>query len=223
MLFPTSKNKEHYIQKEASLVGLGLGIAATEAAAEGLKHFGRARGANFLDAGIQLGQKGEKMNPYTEGMARNLFGNKQLAPYDAGLEIGSRMKNMEPERGERFLNKAVGMGSARKERLEAAGEKVKNPVLNALDKYQIGADRSHPLFQSTIMKGSKPKEANPLLGELGATATSAPLALADVRSIVRPALRAAEKNPSIQKTQTKLFPEGTKREKTYNVIRDYID
>lgn len=220
MLFPYNEN---HLKKEASITAMVLGTAATEAAAEGLKLFGKNRGANFLSAGIELGQKGERMNPYTEGMARNLLGNKQVSPYDAGMKIGGRMKEMDPERSERFLNKTIGMGAARKERLEDAGEKVKDPVLNAIDNYQIGKERHHPLFQSALMKGSKPQDSNPMIGNLAATATSAPLALADFRSVARPVMRAAEKNPAVQKTQTKLFPLGTKREKTYNVIRDYID
>lgn len=220
MLFPLEPKG---FKKKATVTGFLAGLAATEAAAEGLKVYGRNRGANFLNAGIELGQKGERMNPFTESMSRNLLGNRQVLPYEAGLEIGGRMKNMEPERSERFLNKVIGMGAARKQSMEEVGQKVKDPVLNAIDQYQIGQDRAAPLFQSTIMKGSKPQESNALAGKIVANTASVPLGLVDFRAAARPALRTAERHPVGQKVQKQLFPEGTKREKTYNAVRNYID
>lgn len=212
------------LKKQASLTGIATGLAVAEGTAQSLSLLGRNRGSNLFGAGVELGSKGEKMNPYTETLAKNLFGKKQVLPYEAGMQVGSRMKQMEPEKQERFLNKVVGMGSARKDRLELeTGKRVKDPILNALEDYQIGKDRKNGLFQSIITKGSKPENAPSSLANLAANISTVPTAVIDSRFAIRPALRAAEQKPTVINTQKKLFPEGTKREKVYGAVRNYID
>jgi hypothetical protein len=176
-----------------------------------------------LDAGIQLGRNGEKVHPFTESLSRNLLGKKINTPYDAGLAIGNRMQPMDPERQERFLNKTIGMGAARKQSLLDQGKKVKDPVLNAIDAWQIGKDRHHETFQSLLTKGGIPQDEKRNLAALGGHALSAVAAPLDSRVIARPAVRKVESLPAVQEIKSRLFPMGTIREKGYNFVRDQID
>lgn len=212
------------MNKKASLLGWAGTFAAAEATAQTLSHLARDRSSNLFGAGVELGSKGEKIHPYKETISKNLFGRKQLNPYEAGLGVGKRMQEMDPDRQERFLNKVVGMGSARKDRLELeTGKKVKDPILNALEGYQMGKDRKHGLFQSILTKGSVPAESSSTLANLAANATTVPTGVVDSRFALRPAIRAVETQPKMMNLQKRWFPEGTKRHKLFNTARDYID
>lgn len=215
----------HHQTKTASLTAIAAGLLGAEATVRGVNQFGKARNANLLSAGITLGQKGERMHPYTETVSRNLLGTKQMQPYEAGKQIGARMQKMEPEKQERFLGKVVGMGSARKDRLlKETGKDPKSPVLNALESYQQGKDRHHPLFQKVITRHSKPDNGTtPKLTTLAASASTLPASIIDSRYALRPMLRTVEKQPVVSNTQKKLFPQDTKRAKAYQLVRDYID
>lgn len=210
-------------EKQASVTGFLASLAAGEAAMHGLATLGKKHNANLLNTGIELGQKGRVMNPYTETLSRNILGNKQLAPYDAGVAIGKRLQGRTPEEQERLLNKTVGMGVARKNRLTAEGQKVKDPVLNALDNYQIGTDRHSPLLNSFLQKGSKPDTESLKVDKAIANAATLPGALVDFRAAARPLMRGVENTPSLQKATDKLLPADTKRKKIYDISRGYID
>lgn len=209
-------------EKKASLTGFLAALAAGEAVVEGISHMGRVHGPNLLRTGIELGSKGEKMNPYKETFARNLLGNRQLSPYEAGQAIGSRMQNMPPDQQERFLNKVVGMGSARKDRLVAEKEKVP-AVLNALEGYQVGKDQSAPGLNNFLLKGSKPIDKNTKVQTAISNTLSMPGALLDFRAAARPIVRAAETKPKVQQYTQKIAPDNTKRKKIYDITRNYID
>lgn len=214
---------EQQFHKQASLLAAAGAVATAEATMKGLSRLGKQHDASLLRAGVELGSQGRKMNPYTENISRNVLGNKQLAPYDAGLAIGKRMQPMEPGRQERFLNKVVGMGSARKDRLVSEGQKIKDPVLNALENYQVGRDLKSPGVNKFLLKGSRPIDNSDLKHQVAANAATIPAALLDSRAVIRPALRAAEKTPAFQALSSRVLPEDSKRKKVYSTVRDYID
>lgn len=227
-LYNSVQKLAHYegqLDKQASLLGFAGALAAGEAMMKGIAQVGKAHDANFLRAGVELGRQGQKMNPYTENISRNVLGNKQLAPYDAGLEIGKRMqaRGMDPETESRFLDKIVGMGSARKDRLVLEGKKVKDPVLNSLENYQIGRDLKNPKINDLLLKGSRPINDNRISQEIASNAASLPGVFLDSRTIIRPALRTAEKHPKVQELSARALPENSKRKKVYTTVRDYID
>jgi hypothetical protein len=228
MLFPIIKTNSEPFEKQASILGLLAGMGIGELGMQAASKFGQKRGANLLRTGIDLSQKGEKMAPLTETLSRNLLGNKAMSPYDAGLKIGNKIteKNMEPERAQKFIDRVVKWNVDKKTRLEQAGEKVKDPVLHAMDDYLLFKDLKHPKFQKMLNEGSIPQEKSGAGGKIvgnALTGLAAPQSWGDFRFAARPLVRKAENTPAVQNAQNKLFPAGTMREKGYNMVRNYID
>lgn len=212
------------LEKHASALTFFGGLAAGEAVMKGISSAGKSMDANLLRAGIELGRKGEKMHPYKETLSRNLLGNRQLSPYESGQAIGKRMQEMDPEKEERFLNKVVGMASARKNNHRSFRD---DPTLTAIENYQIGRDLKHPGVQSFLEAGSKPVESSGRLATLAANATTAPGGLLDFRLAARPLARFTESNKPAQRLGENLLaktPVDDDKIKTgYNIARNYID
>lgn len=212
------------MKKQSSLLGIATAAAAMEAGAKGLQSFGKARDADLFSAGVDLAREGKRINPFVEKNVRNLLGNKQFAPYQAGNAVGKRMSTMDDARANRFLDKSVGMAVARKDRLISEGIPEKNisPVLRAAENYQTGKDRHHPTFNRFLRMN--PKTSDPtMLETVLSNATTAPAALIDSRALIRPALRGAENTAPYQKMKNRFIDTDPKRKKVYDLTRSYID
>lgn len=228
MLFPITKTNCEPFEKQASILGILAGMGLGELGMKAASKFGQKRGANLLRTGIDLSQQGEKMAPLTETLSRNLLGNKAMSPYDAGMKIGNKIteKNMDPDYAQRFIDRVVKWNVDKKTRMEQAGEKVKDPVLHAMDDYLQFKDLDHPKFHNFLNEGSIPQEKSGAGGKIvgnALTGLAAPQSWGDFRFVARPIVRKAENAPAVQNAQNKLFPAGTKRKKGYNMVRDYID
>jgi hypothetical protein len=239
MLFPLRNNRTEELDKKAFdvtpwlehsalpwAVHQAIGTAAGEATMKGANKLLFSRGGSLLNTGIQLGKDGKKMAPFTETIGRNVVGNKGFAPYDLGLRMGGKIKkwNLDPEEESRFISRIVESNVAKKEQMEAAGQKVKNPMLHAFDQYQTGSDRKQKLFHAVTNSKPTDQESKGLLGKAKAHALSIPGAIyGDFRLAARPALAKAEQIPKATEHINKLFPVETKRGKLFEKTREYID
>lgn len=210
------------MKKQASIAALAGTLIAGEAAMKGLQRLGTSRDVNLFSAGVDLAGKGNRMNPIKEKMVRNVLGNKQIAPYEAGKAVGNRMIGMEPERANRFLHKTVGMGTARKQRLEDTGAKT-DPVLRAMERYQTGDDHHNKLTNSFLTSLSRKGNTSSPLENIASNVATAPGALLDWRVAGRPVMRTVEKTAPFQKAKNRFIDVDAKRSKVYDGVRDYID
>lgn len=210
------------MDKQSSLVGIGAALAANEAAFAGLRHAGKKQAPQLLGTGIDLGKNFNRIGPKREGSLRNLLGNKQMAPYDAGQQIGFRSAYMEPDKQYRFIQKTIGMGAARAKRLEESGEKVKDPVLNALKQYNVGKGTKETPVSKFLKKNPAQAGRYGLNEKYTSNFIAVPGALFDHRMAVRPILREVKKDSRFANLDQKMQG-GKLTQKPFNFLKDYYD
>jgi hypothetical protein len=262
---------DEQFDKQASLIGMGLGaligghslaskaaisIGGTmggDALLQGLSAAAKKNSANYLHAGIELGRSGKEMNPFKERMSRNVFGQRQIAPYEEGLQVGRQMKDMDPAAADAYLHEYINNGVKEYDALKA-----QQPQGNFLQRRMAGVqgifnkDKRAPKIPahleainafnqgehlgggSLIKGGVDPNDTRFLTKAQGTLANAAtlPLASLDARFAARPVVRAIESGASkipqpIKDVTGKLVetaaPDGTIRRKGIDATKKLVN
>lgn len=214
---------QHFDPYIAKQVMTGAGSWGTTEATK--RFFGR-RGGNLLNTGIEMGKNNQQMSPYTSTLARNFLGSSKMKPYDEGIQIGNEIRNkgLTGDDELKYIQGVIDQKAQERAKLEAAGQKVKDPILKAYDKYETGSFQHNPVFNKFINAGAISQDDKALGHRAIAHGISAPIAkVVDPTAIARPIISKAESNPKVNEQLQKAFPQGTMREKAYSKVRNFID
>lgn len=204
-----------------TLTGMG-----SMAGTEGTKLWYGKRGGNLLNTGIELGKQNKQMSPFTHIFSRNFLGKSKMQPYQEGLQIGNeiREKGLTGEEELHHIQNILSQKDAERQAIEATGKKVKDPVLKAFDQYQTGSHHQNHVFNKMVNANPIGQNEKALAQKAIAHTISAPIAkFVDPTAIARPIISKAESYPAVSAKIQNTFPDGTKRGKAYQKVRNYID
>lgn len=190
------------LEKQASLLGLlGMGAAmhiAPNAMMKGIKstRAGQNALAGTFSAGMDAGMNGMKLHPNFQNFMSYGVGPESLADYHLGRSLGQRVaqktQNMDPERQERFLNKAKGMAKAHINSFENPQEVDKIPMLNSVKHYIEGHGENK--VKDTFNKLSVPEtQGTTWKNRLGDAGMLAGAAAINPHLLLQPALSGTRK------------------------------
>lgn len=185
--------------KHASLLGmLGLGAAmhvAPNIAMKAVKSTRKGHDAltGTYAAGVDMGKAGQKLHPNAQSFMEYGIGPESLVDYHLGRKLGTKLRDMEPERQERFLRRAQGMGDAH---FRANGIDPKDidkvPVLNTFKGYMEGRgnQKVQGLFNRMAVDENKPTTWKNRAGNLAMLGGAAAV---DPHLLMQPAISGARK------------------------------
>lgn len=150
-------------EKKGSLLGLlGLGAAmhvAPNIAMKAVKSTKKGQEAltGTFSAGLEMGRSGQKLHPNAKSFMEYGIGPESLVDYQLGRKLGDRIKDYSPEKQERFLRRAQGMGDAHMRANNISPEEIdKVPYLNTLKHYMEGKGENK--VKNTFMKMGVPED-----------------------------------------------------------------
>lgn len=201
--------------KQASLLGLaGLSAAFHVAPNLAMKvvkstDTGQKALTGMFSAGVDMGRTGRKLHPNVQSLMEYGIGPESTVEYSLGRTMGKRIADMEPERQERFINKAKGMTQAHLSRLfpDKMHDIEQVPVLGSVKHYFDGKGENK--VKDAFMKMSVPNDYKAGLknhvinaGMLGGAAAL------DPHTLIQPALSGLRKQVAKSPIGGQIFSKG---------------
>ena len=151
------------LKKEASLLGLA-GLAAGVHIApnlimKGIKSTKKGHDAltGTFSAGVEMGRNSQKLHPNAQSFIEYGLGPETLVDYRLGHKLGTKLRDIDPEKQDRFLQKVRGIGEAQLKRNGVPVEDLeKVPVMNTLINYMDG--RGENKIKKGMMRMGVPED-----------------------------------------------------------------